>query len=81
MCFGGLPLNLIMSPSIQFGFSLGMRLYGRRFGYSQRTFGISKLFRKIILMFVQNKLVLNNSSVSHGYVCMSVEIFLFLVKM
>jgi hypothetical protein len=43
-----------------------MRLYGRRFGYSQRTFGILKLFRKIILMFVQNKLVLKNSSVSHG---------------
>jgi hypothetical protein len=66
MCFGGLPLSLIMSPSIQFGFSLGMRLYERRFGYSQRTFGILKLFRKIILMFVQNKLVLKNSSVSHG---------------
>jgi hypothetical protein len=45
--------------------------------FSQRTFGISKLFQKIILMFVQNKLVLKNSSDSHGYVCMSVEKFLF----
>jgi len=26
-----------MSPSVQFGFSLGMRLYGRRFGYLQRV--------------------------------------------
>jgi hypothetical protein len=46
-----------MSPSVQFGFSLGMRLCGRGFGYLQgvvswRIFGISKLFRKIILMFV-----------------------------
>jgi hypothetical protein len=28
--------------------------------FSQRTFGISKLFQKIIFMFVQNKLVLKN---------------------
>jgi hypothetical protein len=27
--------SLIMSPSVQFGFSLGMRLCGRRFGYLQ----------------------------------------------
>ena len=32
MCFGGLPPSLIMSQSIQFGFSFGMRL---RFGYLQ----------------------------------------------
>jgi hypothetical protein len=37
MCFGGLPHSLIMSPSVQFWFSLGMRLYGRRFGYLQRV--------------------------------------------
>jgi len=37
MCFGGLPHSLIMSPSVQFGFSLGMRLHGRRFGYLQRV--------------------------------------------
>jgi len=37
MCFGGLPHGLIMSPSVQFGFSLGMWLYGRRFGYLQRV--------------------------------------------
>ena len=35
MCFGELPHSLIMSPSVQFGFSLGMRLYGRRFDYLQ----------------------------------------------
>jgi hypothetical protein len=35
MCFGGLPSSLIMSPSIQFGFSFGMRLCGRKFGYLQ----------------------------------------------
>jgi len=35
MCFGGLPPSLIMSPSVQFGFSLGMRLCGRRSGYLQ----------------------------------------------
>jgi len=45
--------------------------------FSRRIFGISKLFRKIILMFVQNKLVLKNSSDSHGWVCMSVEKFCF----
>jgi hypothetical protein len=37
MCFGGLPHSLIMSLSVQIGFSLGMRLYGRRFGYLQRV--------------------------------------------
>jgi hypothetical protein len=35
MCFGGLPPNLIMSPSVQFGFSLGIRLCERKFGYLQ----------------------------------------------
>jgi hypothetical protein len=34
--------------------------------FSRRIFGISKLFQKIILMFVQNKLVLKNLSDSHG---------------
>ena len=33
--------------------------------FSRRIFGISKLFWKIILLFVQNKLVLKNSSDSH----------------
>jgi len=33
--FVRLPPSLIMSPSVQFGFSLGMRLCGRRFGYLQ----------------------------------------------
>jgi hypothetical protein len=33
---------------------------------SWRIFGILKLFRNIILMFVQNKLVMKNSSYSHG---------------
>jgi hypothetical protein len=33
--FVRLPPNLIMSSSVQFGFSLGMRLCGRRFGYLQ----------------------------------------------
>jgi len=31
----GLPPSLIMSPRVQFGFSLEMRLRGRRFGYLQ----------------------------------------------
>jgi hypothetical protein len=49
MCFGGLPPSLIMPPSVQFGFFLGMRLCGRRFGYLQgvvfmKNFRISKLF-------------------------------------
>ena len=35
MCFGELPLSLIMSLSVQFRFSLGMRLCGRRFIYLQ----------------------------------------------
>jgi hypothetical protein len=35
MCFAGLPPSLIMSSSVQFGFSLGMRLYGRRSDYLQ----------------------------------------------
>jgi hypothetical protein len=34
--------------------------------FSRRIFGISKLFQKIILVFVQNKLVLKNLSDSHG---------------
>jgi hypothetical protein len=34
--------------------------------FSWRIFGISKIFQKIILMFVQNKLVLKNLSYSHG---------------
>jgi len=33
--------------------------------FSRRIFRISKQFRKIILMFIQNKLVLKNSSYSH----------------
>jgi hypothetical protein len=37
MCFGGLLPSLIMSQSVQFGFSLGMRLCGGRFGYLQRV--------------------------------------------
>jgi len=32
-CVFGLPPNLIMPPSVQFGFFLGMRLCERRFGY------------------------------------------------
>ena len=43
--------------------------------FLRRIFGISKLFKKIILMFVQNKLVLKNSSDSHGYGCISVGKF------
>jgi len=35
MCFAGLPPSLIMSPSVQFRFFLGMRLYERRSGYLQ----------------------------------------------
>jgi hypothetical protein len=35
--FGGLPPSLIMSLSVQFGFFLGMRLCGRRFGYLQEV--------------------------------------------
>jgi len=34
--------------------------------FSWRIFGISKLFWKIILMFIQNKHVLKNSSDYHG---------------
>jgi len=35
MCFSGLPPSLIMSPSVQFGFFLGMRLCGKRSDYLQ----------------------------------------------
>jgi hypothetical protein len=72
MCFGGLPHSLIMSLSVQIGFSLGMRLYGRRFGYLQRVvftknfWNFKAIPKKIILMFVQNKFILKTLSDSHG---------------
>ena len=70
MCFGGLPPVWSCLQVFNLGFPWGwgyveedLVIYKELFSW--RIFGISKLFRKIILMFVQNKLVLKNSSDSH----------------
>ena len=65
MCFGELPPSLIMSLSVQFGFSLGIRLCGRRFGYLQGVVFMQKFWNfkaipdtEIILTLIQSELIL-----------------------
>jgi hypothetical protein len=45
--------------------------------FTKNFYNFKAIPKKIILMFVQNKLVLKNLSDSDGYVCISVENFYF----
>ena len=90
-CVFGLPPSLIMPPSVQFGFSLRMRLYEGRFGFYKELFScriffwISKLFQTQKSFWHQFKAnsFWRNSSDSYVQVFISDEIIfiLLLVKM